>query len=195
MMPWHAMVLASVPILALALITLLHLGLSRLWPRRLPWRSLSIASAAGLACAAALTAALLLRAPPSELAAYVFVNAGATAALAFGYFNFVNLNFTSLRVRMLRELNAIGCLSISDIKVRYGADTVLDLRLARLVEAGELSFDGSVYRLGPSRRILMIGRILDRLKAIIVPHARDEPAQHNARAAPLSIQSREIRPR
>jgi hypothetical protein len=181
-MPWPAILLASVPILALALIAVLHAGLSRLQPERLPWWSLAIAAAFGLVLSAALTAYLSLAAPPYELAAYVLVNSAGAAALAFGYFNFVNLNFTSLRVRMLREMLATGSLTLDDLRARYGAEAVLDLRLERLVTAGQLSFDGSVYRLGRSRNILAIGRILDGLKALVVPHRRRELASQSARS-------------
>jgi hypothetical protein len=181
-MSFSAAALASVPVFALGLITAAHIILARLQPQRLPWWSLSIAAAAGLIFAAAITAyvASLGQRTPWDLAAYVVVNAGCTAALAFGYFNFVNLNFTSLRVRILREMGTAGDFSIADLKARYGADAVLDLRLKRLVDAGELSFDGAVYRLGGSRKILMIGIVLDHLKAVIMPKTRNGLAHRDA---------------
>jgi hypothetical protein len=177
-MSFGAAALASVPVLALGLVTAAHIILARLRPQRLPWWSLSIAAAAGLIFAAGITAyvASLSQCTPRDLAAFVVVNAGCTAALAFGYFNFVNLHFTSLRMRILREMGTAGRISIADLKARYGADTVLDLRLKRLVDAGELSFDGAVYRLGGSRKILMIGRILDCLKSAIMPRRRNQLA-------------------
>jgi hypothetical protein len=69
----------------------------------------------------------------------ITVNCATAAALAFCYFNFVNLNYTALRFRMLRDLpdHANG-FSIDDLKVCYGADIALDLRLQRLINSGEL---------------------------------------------------------
>lgn len=59
--------------------------------------------------------------------------------LNYCYSNFVNLNFTSLRIRLLKELLATGGTArADDVARKYGSETILKRRLARLVEWGQL---------------------------------------------------------
>ena len=96
--------IALAPVAALALTVVLQLALLRLQPHRLPWWSLAVAAAAGTAFAILATCWLAWDEPVSDIVGYALVNGATAIALAFGYFNFVNLNFTSLRVRLLREM-------------------------------------------------------------------------------------------
>jgi hypothetical protein len=162
------MLLAAIPILALAAIVVLHLTMAWACPNRSPWWSLSIASLAGVILSVVATIYVSANLSVLEALSNMTVNGAAVGALAFCYFNFVNLNYTALRVRMLRDLpdHADG-FSIDDLKVRYGADTILDLRLQRLISSGELSFDGSRYRLGRSRNLLLIGRVINSARSFL----------------------------
>ena len=56
---------------------------------------------------------------------------------------------SSVRLRIVRELDEAGTegLSWEDILKRYNDDTILKIRLGRLVASKELSFDGTHYRL------------------------------------------------
>jgi len=168
-MTWHESVaLASVPIVAQTLVTVLHLVLTRLRPAWLPWQSLAVASAAGVVFAVGMTVAIVDHGSSLDLACYVILNSGASVAFAFGYFNFVNLNYTSLRVRLLRELaHRSGGFTVDDIMRQYNAGVALDLRLARLVKAGELRFDGTRYYLGSSRKFLSIGRTVRVVRGVL----------------------------
>ncbi|MEX1049869.1 MAG: hypothetical protein WED15_10095 [Akkermansiaceae bacterium] len=76
--------------------------------------------------------------------------------LNYCYSNFVNLNFTSLRIRLLKELMAVGGRErISEIARQYGSEAILQRRLARLLEWRQLreddgrftAADGSFLRL------------------------------------------------
>jgi hypothetical protein len=59
--------------------------------------------------------------------------------LNYCYSNFVNLNFTSLRIRLLKELLATGGTArADDVARKYGSEAILKRRLARLVEWGQL---------------------------------------------------------
>ena len=59
--------------------------------------------------------------------------------LNYCYSNFVNLNFTSLRIRLLKELLATGGTARADeVARKYGSEAILKRRLARLVEWGQL---------------------------------------------------------
>jgi hypothetical protein len=157
------------PICALALTVVLQLALSRLQPSRLPWWSLAVAALAGTAFAMLATCWLGWHVPAADLVGYTLVNGGTAAALAFGYFNFVNLNFTSLRVRLLREmLESSGTTSMQSLRQRYGAETILALRLERMVRAGELVQTGSRFRIGENRRVLLIGRILGAIRVVML---------------------------
>jgi hypothetical protein len=62
---------------------------------------------------------------------------GATfLALAFGFWTFLNLNITSMRIRILRELlRAGGCMALSDMAEIYTPAERLRRRLERLEKA------------------------------------------------------------
>lgn len=159
--------LTMIPIVALVAIVAVQLALTRLGLRS-PWFSLFIAALVGIIIALGATSIILWRSPAGNLIASLIVNAGTTAALAFGYFNFVNLNYTSLRIRMLREfLDSDSGLSIDDLKGRYSAERVLQLRLDRLVRAGEVVRHGERYCLGDSRKFLRIAQVLFAIRRIL----------------------------
>lgn len=76
--------------------------------------------------------------------------------LTYGYSNFINVNYSSLRLRILKEmLRDGGATTLADLQSRYGSEAILDRRLTRLVEWGQLREDngrfhaerGSFYRL------------------------------------------------
>ncbi len=63
-------------------------------------------------------------------------------ALGFGYWSFLNLNVTSLRIRILRELLALPSLSRESLAQQYNADEFLRRRLARLIAGNQARRDG-----------------------------------------------------
>lgn len=66
--------------------------------------------------------------------------------LSYGYTNFVNVNYSSLRLRLLKEMvRDGGVVAAEDLRARYGSEAVLDRRLLRLVEWGQLRRDGDAY--------------------------------------------------
>jgi hypothetical protein len=91
----------------------------------------------------------------------------AYVALAFGFWAFLNLNMTSLRIRMLRELlHSEHGMSRVELFGRYSAEEFLRRRLARLERSGDLAFGGGYYSLG-SHRLLYVDRCLRILRAVI----------------------------
>jgi hypothetical protein len=91
-------------------------------------------------------------------------------ALAFGYWAFLNLNVTSLRIRLLREiLQAPGSISRSDLAERYSGDEFLRRRLHRL-EFGsrQLSHVDGRWRLRV-RTLYVVACIVSALRALIIP--------------------------
>ena len=96
------------------------------------------------------------------------VNAMAYLALAFGYFNFVNLNIASLRIRMIQELaESGGRLPTAHLIGLYNTETVIALRIDRLTSGGHLvERDGRYY--SGKRRFLIVARIFDFLRWAIL---------------------------
>lgn len=90
-------------------------------------------------------------------------------ALAFGYWAFLNLNITSLRIRMLREmLQSSGAISRSELTARYSADEFLRRRLERLEASRQMSCRDGRWRL-ESRTLLMLARTMEALRALVLP--------------------------
>ena len=60
--------------------------------------------------------------------------------LAYGYFHFVNLSVTARRIRLLRELGAVGDdgLTRAELLERYGPRDVIGVRLDRLTGSGQI---------------------------------------------------------
>jgi hypothetical protein len=134
-------------------------------------RSVAAGAATGAAVVAAVGAAAFLGAPaPLPVAAAVILLAGAHAGLTGCYFAFLNLNQTSLRVRVLKEIAAspAGSLALAELVRHYNADAVLSIRLERLVRGGHLVLDGGRYRLGARIAFLVLARFVDALKRLLI---------------------------
>lgn len=96
-------------------------------------------------------------------------------ALAFGFWAFLNLNMTSLRIRMLRELlHSDKGMSRAELFGRYSAEEFLRRRLARLERSGDLApFEGQ-YSLG-SRKLIFVDYCLRFFRAVIFGRATRKP--------------------
>ena len=170
-MPDDDALLAVAPLAGLAAYCLAHLAVCRVAGRRGPYPPLLAGFLAGLAVAMALSlAALRPRGPsPADAAALAAMNLVAYLALAFGYFNFINLNVASLRIRMLQELLASsGQMSNEALLGCCDAREVAALRIARLVRGGHLREEQGRLHSGQVARFLWIARIFDALRWIIL---------------------------
>ncbi len=67
------------------------------------------------------------------------------ACIAYSYFHLFNLSETARRIRILRELHAAGSLTAAEISRLYSPTLVLEVRLDRLVAAGQLKLRGGRY--------------------------------------------------
>jgi len=104
----------------------------------------------------------------SNILSLVLVDGPVYACFAFGYANFVNLGQSSVRIRIYRELLASPQgIPLEELRGRYDEVGMLVTRLQRLREAGDLVFDGSVYRLR-KRRLLIVGLILYWTKKVLL---------------------------
>lgn len=105
----------------------------------LPRKPIVVSYAAGFLCGAIVS--LLTLSASGEPAGWadMLVCLLTFGGLNYCYSNFVNLNFTSLRIRLLKELMAAGGRErLAEIARQYGSDAILQRRLARLVEWGQL---------------------------------------------------------
>ena len=88
-------------------------------------------------------------------------------ALAFGFWAFLNLNVTSLRIRMLRELlHSEHGMTRAELFDRYSAEEFLRRRLARLERSGDFALVDGHYSIG-SRKLLYVDHCLKILRAVI----------------------------
>ncbi len=71
------------------------------------------------------------------------------ALLGYCYFHFVNMGETARRIRILAELGEVpGGLSLREILERYNARDIIDRRLARLVNNGQVKCENGRYYIG-----------------------------------------------
>lgn len=74
------------------------------------------------------------------------------ALLSYCYFHVVNMSETARRIRILTELSEVsGGLSLREILERYNAREIIDRRLARLVNSGQVKCEnGRYYIMNPT---------------------------------------------
>ena len=90
-------------------------------------------------------------------------------ALAFGFWAFLNLNITSMRIRILRELlRAGGHMALSDMAVFYTPAERLRRRLERLERGGQIMCEDGRWRLR-SWQVLAIARCVGAWRNFILP--------------------------
>jgi len=166
--------LTVIPILGFAIDVVTHLILSRL-----PFPSGSVhkqfvSFAIGFASTIAMLLLTLLpiAIDPLDIAAYLLLQMLIYAFFAFWLFNLLNLNVSSLRIRIIKELYRQHPKPVPDAVLRaiYGMSEILDARLLRLERGKQLyrSHDRYFLRRGlvlhiahffSSLRSLLFGRL------------------------------------
>ena len=88
-------------------------------------------------------------------------------ALGYCYFHFINLGETARRIRILREIyDSHDGLSTDGILERYNADEIVEKRLRRLINNGQIvSRDGRYYIGRPE--VLLMANILAAMKLLL----------------------------
>ena len=106
---------------------------------------------------------------PYDDYAYLIFNVLCYVSLSYGYFQFVGLNVTSLRIRIAKELLAAGGRKpIEALLGEYNADEVIDVRLHRLIDSEQLALKDGRYFSGRKVFFLTIGKIVDTLRYIVL---------------------------
>ena len=104
----------------------------------------------------------------ASFAGHGILNFLSYGALGYCHFHFVNLGETARRIRMLRELFAAGgALSHRDLLARYGAREIVEKRIARLINSGQVVVRGQRYYIGGST-VIGIARCMVGLKVLLL---------------------------
>ncbi len=123
--------LLCVPLLALGLNAVVQLAMHFHSPSAPIVRSYAGGCAAGALCSLGLSWGLGWADVLTALLTF--------GGLSYGYSNFINVNYSSLRLRILKEMvREGGETTLADLQSRYGSEAILDRRLTRLVEWGQL---------------------------------------------------------
>lgn len=107
----------------------------------------------------------------ASMLAFLVHNMMAFSALAFGFFVFVNLGATSLRIRMLRILSRKpeGRASLSDIAHIYDPQHLSQVRLQRLIAWGQLRVEGERVFTRPKGTFDRLGKSIALLRVMVYP--------------------------
>jgi hypothetical protein len=166
--------IALAPLLGLAANVLAHLAAANA-ARGKVGVSMMAGTACGLAITLAATYAGSAAAPGLRVDLFDtwLLGIASYLALSFGFWAFLNLNLTSMRIRMLREtFRAGGSIPLAILLERYAPAERLRRRLERLAKGGQLvKLDGR-WRLR-SRHLLVVAQCLRLMRVIVLPrHAR-----------------------
>ena len=104
----------------------------------------------------------------ASLAGHGLITLMSYGALGYCHFHFVNLGETARRIRLLRELyDAGGSLLRKELLARYNAREVVERRIARLVNTGQMVHRGQRYYIGNSA-VVTIARAMVGLKVLLL---------------------------
>jgi hypothetical protein len=162
--------LALAPLAGLTVNCLSHIGCCRLIGGQRRFLCFFVGFAAGGAAVVWLSwAALAPLLLGSADGAALFLFCLATyVTLSYGYYNFVTLNVTSLRIRLLQEMLACPAgLPVAEVWRRYGVHEIVRRRIVRLTQGGHLVEKNGRFYLA-KRSILCIARIIDTLRYLIL---------------------------
>lgn len=163
-------IIVAAPVIGLGVYCIAQIAVARSWRGRTPYRSLAVGFAFGLLAVGMLAgwAARCMAAGLMDRIGYVTLDILTYLALAFGYFNFVNLTVASLRIRLLEELRtAGGALPTASLLATYDSRQVVAIRLARLVRAGHLLEKNGRLHIG-RLPFLIVARIFEVLRWFII---------------------------
>lgn len=128
----------------------------------------------GLIALAATGAGLCIRLPSefADRAGLLLMAVLSYAFLGFVFFNALNATLSSLRVRLLRELQARepAGLPAAVLLEKYGATEILHARLDRLATGGQLVQRGDRFYFQP-KGVAMIGRFFAALRILLLRSA------------------------
>jgi hypothetical protein len=166
------------PVVALAAMAASHAFLCRLRPDAAILNLLVLAGSIGLGALAVMEVVAMLFGQNLGLAflVMILVDGPIYACLAYGYANFVNLGHASVRIRIYRELlESPRGIEVAELRTKYDEAGMLTTRLQRMLDAEDLAFDGSAYRLHKTRLLAISNAIFGLKKAVLGRHSEFTP--------------------
>lgn len=110
------------------------------------------------------TASLPLR----DFISILIVNVITYSALGYCYFHFINLGETARRIRILREIyDSNDGLTVQEILNEYNAKQMIDVRLSRFLNNGQVLHKNGRYYVG-NPTMLLIAKIIVGMKSILL---------------------------
>lgn len=109
-------------------------------------------------------------APILDQVAWEAFNLTSYLLLSFIFFNALNANLSSLRVRLVKELARRGAAGMErdELLAKYGAREILTARLARLESGGQIQSVAGRYVARP-KGVAAIGRFFAGLRQLLLP--------------------------
>ena len=160
------------PMVAMLLNVLLHISMMRLRVFGAHLGPIIVAFLVGLVAVVTITGWIASWRGSSavELVALELFNSVAYGALGYCYFTAINLAFTSLRIRICRELvdSSDGALPANRLKLLYNLDAILSKRLERLVAWGQIHSSGDRYYIAGSPAFLILDRQIRRVRGLLL---------------------------
>ncbi|MDD5109050.1 MAG: GtrA family protein [Candidatus Omnitrophica bacterium] len=162
--------LVLAPILGMVSNILVHVIVSRFNQRRSQIKCLIFGFISGLICVVILSLVTYCKQINNlDFIAYLLLGCIAYSAFAYVYFHFININIASLRIRILQEvIDSPDGLTEEGILSRYNVEQMLDNRIQRLVDSGQLIEKQGVYSLGSNRIFLTLFWFFEALKFIFL---------------------------
>ncbi len=163
------LLLAFVPVFSLAFNVLSHLLLSRTGIMG-GLKALVAAFAAGGVFALFLSLFLCSFTGSDDYIGEALLALISYAALGYGYFHFFNLGETGRRVRLMREIDNAGekGLSMEELLENYSAESIISVRLNRLLNNGQLYLKDGRYFAKESSTMGGISRVIILFKVLLL---------------------------
>jgi hypothetical protein len=111
------------------------------------------------------------RPPAIDFAGYLGLELVSYVFMGFCFFHVINLNISSLRIRMLKEYFRQDPLPLTPetLLLRYNVGAMLDARLERLQSGNQVYTSQGRYLSRPGG-VVAVGRIFSLLRWILLPH-------------------------
>jgi hypothetical protein len=163
------MSLLLIPILAVFVNLTVQIATFRHWRGTRYFASIVSGFSAGLVALAGMEAMYLWENTNTEASLVAFlVNVPIYVALAYCYYSFVQLGQTSIRIRLYAEISSQpqGLLT-EEVYREYSDQTLVQVRLQRLIESGDVIFRDGSYSVGRSR-FVFVGNLLFKAKSFLL---------------------------
>ncbi len=166
-MTWKDCLNVSIPLIALAVNVISQILHYRIRPQSGLLKSIFWGFIAGLS-ALSLLEITGEKTALKDVAGNFLADFIAYSALGYCYFHFINLGETARRTRILRELKeSAGGLTLNEILSRYNAKEIIERRISRLIQTGQVKLDNNKLFIGKPL-VLIMARFLIFLKIILL---------------------------